>query len=211
MSIKLGRNDPCCCGSTLKYKHCCLKNLNTKSIHEQISNIVASYDKNSELVGVLSELLYYMRENNWSGACHATAAVLFVALTEIGYSPKLFVGEVSNGSIFFDHSWIEIDDMVIDLAISLPLSNVYIFDPIVLDRNIVNMKKHDIKYGISNGVGLSSIAARIVRIPFCNYMDEYPNFKNGLWSVVEKILSRKVNFATIKEKYTNVQWNYVKV
>lgn len=210
MVQKIGRNDPCLCGSGKKYKNCCVKNSNSINIYGQISNIIASYDQNHELTEVLTQLLRYMKEKSWTGACHATAATLFVALSEIGYSPELCVGEVGYENTFFDHSWIIIEDRIIDLAISIPLTGVYVSDPIVLDKNIVTMKKYDCIYGINYGVGLGAIAAKIVNMPFENYMRAYPDSKDGLWSVVDRILSGKVNIDTIKEKYKNVQWNHVK-
>lgn len=210
MVAKIGRNDLCFCGSGKKFKHCCFKNSNSINIYNQISNIIASYDQNHELTEVLTRLLRYMKDNSWTGACHATAATLFVALSEIGYSPKLCVGEVGYESAFFDHSWIEIDERIIDLAISMPLTGVYISAPIVLDKNIITMKKYDCIYGINYGVGLDPIAAKIVNMPFDKYMGAYPNLSDGLWSLANSILARESNVGLMKEKYKNASWNVIK-
>ena len=40
---------------------------------------------------------------------------------EIGLSPKLYIGEENISNKYFDHSWIGLDNKVIDLAVALPL------------------------------------------------------------------------------------------
>lgn len=209
MVIKIGRNDPCPCGSGKKYKQCCLKNANSINIYDKISEVISSSGYKAELAEVLNNLLHYMREESWIGACHATSATLFVALSEIGYSPELCVGEVSCRDFIFDHSWIKIDDKIIDLAVSMALQDVEVSGPIVLDKNVITMKRYDCKYGIKDGEGLDIAAERIMNMPFNNYMDAFPGGKNGLWSVVEKILPGKFYVENIKEKYIGTKWIYI--
>ena len=125
--MKIGRNDPCPCGSGKKYKHCCL---NKRGIYIKdgadektaIRNIVKAKGYDENIADVLCNLMQYMKEQQWIGACHATTAVMFVALSEMGFSPKACVGEVKDDVVgFFDHSWIELDDKIIDLACSMTL------------------------------------------------------------------------------------------
>jgi hypothetical protein len=62
-------------------------------------------------------VLAYIDENDWQGACHATTAILFVLLREQGIAATPYVGEVSKAPIVFDHSWIEVDSEVCDAAV----------------------------------------------------------------------------------------------
>lgn len=73
------------------------------------------------------------RENN--GEAPATLHVLhyMCACLRFGYKPDLCIGEVLGQGLYFDHSWISLDDKMIDLAISMtllggaPASGVIIF------------------------------------------------------------------------------------
>ena len=62
-----------------------------------------------------------MKIKDYRGFCHASASILCVCLTEIGLSPKLYIGEENISNKYFDHSWIGLDNKVIDLAVALPL------------------------------------------------------------------------------------------
>lgn len=67
-----------------------------------------------------SVLLHYMFEHNLRGACHSTSAVLFVLMSELGLEPTLCIGEVCAGGTYFDHSWVEFNGKVFDVAVCLP-------------------------------------------------------------------------------------------
>ena len=118
--MKIGRNDPCPCGSGKKYKNCCLRK-ETMSIPDRIREAVRERGYKEDIGDVLSSMYRYMERKQWWGACHATCAALYVCLTEIGYTPDLCIGEVLGQGLYFDHSWISLDDKMIDLAISMTL------------------------------------------------------------------------------------------
>lgn len=42
-------------------------------------------------------------------------------------------------------------------------------------------------------------------LPFLDYMDGFPNEKNGLWGVVQELLGRKVDMSSLREKYKDVE------
>ena len=42
-------------------------------------------------------------------------------------------------------------------------------------------------------------------LPFIDYMDGFPDEKNGLWGVVQELLGRKVDIPDLREKYKNVE------
>ena len=91
--MKIGRNDPCPCGSGKKYKNCCLRK-ETMSIPDRIKQAVKESGYNEDIGNVLANMYRYMERKQWWGACHASCAALYVCLSEIGYKPKLCIGEV---------------------------------------------------------------------------------------------------------------------
>ncbi len=200
---KVGRNDQCPCGSGRKYKHCCLK----KKLfsNEDIRVIIKENNYTEEFADVLCNLLSYMKEKQWIGACHATAAVMYVALSEIGYKPILCMGEVLSDSLCFDHSWIEVDEKIVDLACSMTLlgNGNPVNQPVILNEN------NHMKYGISL-YGLGYEASNILELPLSTYMDMYPGSKNGLWDIVSIILEKSININELRQKYANTQWIYKK-
>ena len=119
--MKIGRNDPCPCGSGLKYKKCCLK---APDIYQCICNTVEKKGYPSSLSDTLCETLRYMKEKQLLGGCHATASALYVALSEQGFQTELCVGEIGSPDMRpFDHSWVTVDGQIIDLACYMPLPN----------------------------------------------------------------------------------------
>lgn len=210
--MKIGRNDPCPCGSGKKYKHCCLNSNVPQDSYLQIRRIVKQCGYADDIADILCNLLHYMRERQWTGACHATSAVIFVALSELGYSPKLCIGEVRDPatSCLFDHSWIELDGKIIDLAISMTLSGGKpLSEPIVFDLNINNASKYNCIYGTTDGRGLDNVAAQISELSFVDYMDKYPVEKCGLWSVVNGIGYMNRDIQMLRCKYSATVWNYI--
>ena len=39
-------------------------------------------------------------------------------------------------------------------------------------------------------------------------MNNFPDERNGLWGVVEKLLERQVDIGMLKDKYKNTQWQF---
>lgn len=198
--MKIGRNDPCPCGSGKKYKNCCLKK-DTMSVPNQIRYVVKENGYKEDVGDVLVEMYKYMEKKQWCGACHASCAALYVCLSEIGYKPDLCIGEVLGQGMYFDHSWISLDDKTIDLAISktllggAPLSGI-----VVLGKDITTGLPPILDYGVP-GRGIEGMAKRVMELPFNQYMDSYPDAKDGLWGVVREVLSTDINIPLLREKY----------
>lgn len=207
--MKIGRNDECPCGSGKKYKRCCLGKSTRENEYEKIRCIIQNYNYDSNLADILCNLLRYMKDKQWIGACHAASAALYVALCEDGYFPDLCVGEVEIPSFVFDHSWIELDKKIIDLAICMTLmGGLPVSNPIILDTDVVTGNRYNFVYGTRNGRGLDAEAKKATTMPFCTYMDNFPDEQNGLWGVVEKILNRKIDYEKLREKYKTIKWVY---
>lgn len=208
--MKIGRNDKCSCGSGKKYKQCCL---NKSSINDfgNIRKIVLEEGYDESVGDLLCNLFRYMKNKNWNGACHSSSAVLFVALSEMGYTPSLCVGEVSSLVGVFDHSWIVLDKKVIDLAIAIPLMTQYNNNqkPIIFNKDSLTESEANVQYGIKGSTGLDQIAQKIISTDFTEYMNNYPDEDNGLWGVVKIILNKNVDIKELKNKYSDTKWEVI--
>ena len=179
----VGRNDPCPCGSGKKYKKCCMNKDSATNLSQAIESVFQEEQYETDICAVITNLLRYMKKNNWIGACHATSSVLYVALSELGYSPRICYGEIEFGILrTADHSWIELDGKIIDLACYMTLiGGIPIANPVILGRDVVTRRQPNIRYGISDGHGLDMQTRMFANMVFAEYMDNFPDEKNGLW------------------------------
>lgn len=176
-------------------------NYNTSKIEEIV--LINGYKK--AMSEMIIKMCDYMNKKQWWGACHACSSILYVLLSEIGYKPILCVGEVKEKNYLFDHSWIEIDNKVIDLAISMTLQNgMAVSDPIILDINSKSKEKTTIEYGIK-GEGFDCQTLLLLGLSFNEYMRFFPDNNKGLWGVVEEILGKQINIEEFERKYYNTQ------
>ena len=206
--MKIGRNDPCPCGSGRKYKQCCLK----KASISEYDLIRAQVKKEGidEKVGDLFCNLYrYMNEKQWMGACHATCSVLYVGLSELGLNPQLYIGEVATEYFCFDHSWISVDGKIIDLAAAITLQGgMPVSGPIIYDKDIRTNEKYMVRYGIKRS-GLDREANIVMQMSFAEYMDSFPAERNGLWGVLQIVYPGIIDIEKIKIKYSTVKREYI--
>ena len=134
--MNVGRNDPCPCGSGLKYKKCCLLKDKLFDPYTAIDEIVTSNQYPQAVAQTIKNLARFISDRKWYGACHASCAALYVALKELGFSPTLCAGEVDAHAFIFDHSWVELDGRIIDAAIAFPLQGKPLSNLIVLGVDI---------------------------------------------------------------------------
>ena len=59
--MKIGRNDPCPCGSGKKYKNCCLRK-ETMSIPDRIKQAVKESGYNEDIGNVLANMYRYRKK-----------------------------------------------------------------------------------------------------------------------------------------------------
>lgn len=209
--MKISRNDPCPCGSGKKYKQCCLKN-ESKDECSLIRERVAAEEYPSDLADVLCNLVQYIHRKGWMGACHSSTAILYVALSEMGYKPEICIGEVGCPWLNpFDHSWIVLDGKVIDIAVIMTLlGGRPVSDAIVFDKNIRTGEQYYFEYGIETGLGLDTETQVVLQYQFGEYMDAFPDEVNGLWGVVDIITDHKYDINDLRNKYRDVKRTLVK-
>lgn len=202
--MKIGRNDPCPCGSGKKYKQCCLPK-ESMSTEQLIRAAVSANGYDDRISDVLCNLNRYMQRKQWWGACHASCSALYVALSELGYSPKLCIGEMMGQGLYFDHSWIELDGKIIDMAISMTLlGGAPASEPILFGKNIRNGMEPVIEYGVP-GRGIEGESLIVMNLPFTDYMNAFPDEKDGLWGVVRELLGTEIDIENLRNKYKDVE------
>lgn len=164
------------------------------------------------VIDVFANLMAYIEEKRWQGACHACSSVLYVALRERGLEPELCIGECRYGAdgIPFDHSWIELDGRPFDVACAMRLdTGEPICAPVIGGVDVETGEPTDMRYGIAFR-GLDAEAQMVCMLPFTDYMDGYPSERDGLWTVVGRCLGEPVNVSDLRGRYANVERVYVR-
>jgi len=143
------------------------------------------------IASVFMACLRTIHQLEWQGACHATSAILHIALAEHGVPSELCIGEVgitngAHGSVAFDHSWIELRGRVFDAAISLPLDERFRRPPTAMGCNLVTQQPTDLLYGLKTGLEPDPAAATILTMDFAAFMV----MEQDLWRVTADLLLR---------------------
>ena len=125
-------------------------------------------------------VLEYIHNQDWMGACHATTSILYVLLKEQGYEVKACMGEVSKPPIIFDHSWIEYNGKIVDAAISNTLIQGLKFPPVFLNTDLVSESETEFEYGCASGGGIDHTARAISEMTIGTYMDSFPGDRKSV-------------------------------
>lgn len=126
----------------------------------------------------------YTERRKLYGGCHSLSSILYAALSELGFSPELCIGECAViGNIIkpFDHSWVLLDGKVIDIAISLPLPHVTPFcGSVVGNVDVQTGQISVVRYGIVTGIGFEPDTKMILSRSYVQYMNDFPfEHRNG--------------------------------
>lgn len=207
----IGRNDPCPCGSGVKYKKCCVnKNIDKFALwRRNAEDILYGETQKDDIISVFFELLKFIDKKRWAGACHAVSAIFYILLCEKGIKPVLCLGEAQAPSGYFDHSWIEIDDKVYDVAVYLTLNETMIYPPVIKGINVASKALTEGRYGVKSGFNRDIHAQMIKSIPFNDYLDKFPEHRDGLLGYIKEIgieAGLNLNIDMLKEKYKDTKW-----
>lgn len=154
-------------------------------------------------------VLAYVHENSWQGACHATTAIMFVLLREQSIAAVPCLGGVSKAPIVFDHSWIEVDSEVIDAAVVNTLVQVEDFPPVFLDSDLRTGEKTELLYGSKVGRGLDEQSKIVAQISIGQYMAGFPGHPEGLWGIAKQLAKQqgiKFSIPSAKRKWGDACW-----
>ena len=180
-------------------------------VRKDISDIVNKNNWPDAVSDVLYRTLMYVERRQIYGCCHLLSSVLYVALCELGLSPNLYIGECqfqtkgpSDRLLVFDHSWVCLDNKVIDIAISMPLPYTPRFCGVIIgDIDIETGMHHMVKYGAKSDIGFDSDTKQILSCSFKRYMDMFPGERRGAWTIVGRILNKTINVDELQHKYGN--------
>ena len=151
----------------------------------------------------------FVHRVNWQGACHATSAVLTILLREQKIKAEPFLGECRTFGIFFDHSWVEVDSRIYDVAISNSLNPQLNCAPVFSGLSVVTRQPTEVEYGVISGTGYDDYASMIKSTSFVEYVDNFSDHPKGLWGVAEKIgkdIGLRANSLKLKAAHSHIVW-----
>ena len=204
--METGRNALCPCGSGKKYKKCCINKTKESTWKENFDKLNIEIDKKEELKEILFRSYEFMEKEDWKGACHAISAIQYVIFNELELNPKICIGVVGWSQEPFDHSWIEIENQVYDIAIDNTLTGVKVSEPIIAGYNIETLQKTDIKYGIE--YMLDEEAMFVKEVSITDYLDG----NMLLWNLIfnfAKSVNLNLNLQKLREKYSKTKRTFV--
>ncbi|OBV41061.1 lasso peptide biosynthesis protein [Janthinobacterium psychrotolerans] len=186
-----------------------------KHYSSRLQTAVAQKEINGAAAEAYRALLLYVWDTNYFGACHSTSAVLFILLSEMGLKPHLCIGEVRFNGPCFDHSWVELDGEIFDVAISLPLpTGRSAGGPVFASVDLHSGKVSNVRFGISDGVGLDSDAL----VSLDNTLNAYaevqrslPSDRPDIWVLTLDIAQKLGLRCTVQDliaKYGTVRREY---
>ena len=139
----------------------------------RFNQIEINIDYDEKFKNIFISLYKYMIKNDWSGACHAITAVLYVIARKMNINCVPYIGVVEKDGFYFDHSWLEIDNEVFDIAIFNPLEKDKYTGPIFKSIDLSTNCIHTMNYGVNN-VQFDSIAMHISKINLYEYLLNCP-------------------------------------
>ncbi|MDU1847206.1 MAG: SEC-C metal-binding domain-containing protein [Niallia nealsonii] len=162
--MKINRNAPCTCGSGKKFKKCCI------NWQENWSRAINNALCEQKIKDIYRGAFDFIVEYNYQGGCHLLSAIMHILLSESGYNSIVKIGEVRIGNLVFDHSWIELDGKVLDVAIMNTLQDGIMFPPVFFGNSVASGMEVNYEYGVSNA--LDEIARRVLDMSIGRYIME---------------------------------------
>jgi len=143
-------------------------------------------------------VLTWMVKTEYRGGCHDTSAALYMLLNELGVNSRLCIGEVKiNDRNFFDHSWVMIDNVILDASVCMPNIGGYAFPPVYASKELLTLATPEIHYGIASPIGFDSDAKFVSKANLSEYSFGHPN---KLWNLTKK-LAKKAGVKASSEKF----------
>lgn len=173
----------------------------SQNVLHQLSQTV----ENGEVLrSTFQELLSTIVRRRWEGACHSSSAILYLLLAEQGLEPTLCIGEVHSGFIRFDHSWVEVDGLIFDVAIGFPHEE-YVSPPVFASADIELGNPTHLKYGFPGS--LDDDGLLVASCDLDGYSDHQPE-EHEIWAVAEEIgerLNLDITYFDLRERYGSIR------
>lgn len=142
-----------------------------------------SLPNGKRLFQAYAALLNFAWQNDWTGACHDSSAALFMVLSEMGFSPRLVIGEVKAPAGTFDHSWIEVDGKIFDVAVGFPGEDGHYVGPSVFaSLNLNTGDPTELEYGVRSPGGLDQVG-RFVASTNLNDYSTVQSAGSTIWDI----------------------------
>lgn len=177
-----------------------------KKLNLGYNRIILSEGCDRNMAKALESVWTVMEGSNWLGACHATTSIIYILLAELGYEPEIYIGELILPGSFhkFDHSWIEVNGKVIDLAIALPLNQVGRQEPVVMGREVISSKVPNMKYKSQNfPPNFDYQAQKVKDVSIYKYLEEAPEQIYEYFNKILQDVIPNLSKDDIKEKYSD--------
>lgn len=153
-------------------------------------------------------LIRFIDADDWTGACHSSSAVLYILLSEMGFSPRLMIGEVRAPAGTFDHSWVEVEGNIFDAASGYPGEDGDDVGGSVfasVDLRTGGPTEND--YGVSSPGGLDDIGRFVAGANLADYVTGMPPGPD-LWDIAKHIgaaCGLKLKVGDLRRKYGKVR------
>jgi hypothetical protein len=162
-------------------------------------SITAKDDAQRHTKRVFNATLKYVAQNEWQGACHATSAIMALLLNARQVPAVPCLGECSVDEYYFDHSWIDIDGLVYDVAIAVPLIPSLQHPPVYSGRPVGLVSPTQIHYGVRSGTGFGPDAETVRKMPFVEFLNIFPDHPQGFCGLAVEIAQRASIQVTVDE------------
>ncbi len=182
----------------------------------EMLNVIQTIQKDYELNEKISEVVidYYNdmeRKGMIKGGCHLLSTILHIILLEFNVSNELCLGNVKYCEHVFSHSWVSINNMIYDVAIT------HTNDPRIFLNGIVfngidtsTGEKAKIDYGVLSESDLIDPTGKTVsKLTLGDYASGCPRGRNYIWEYVidyAKGHKKHLNASRLKEKYSLERW-----
>ena len=158
-----------------------------------LNKAIENLEKKEIIRKIFNEFLDITYKLDWKGACHESSSAIYVLLKESGIDCIWKLGEVKANNYFFDHSWIEINGKVFDIAITKTLQEEARNAPIINDIDIETNEVHNIEYGAVSGLEFSPQTIMVQNINLSEYLSNSPISPIGTWAVVIDVAKKQLN------------------
>lgn len=172
----------------------------------KIKRAVQNNGWDAVVADIICKLVRYGKSRGLVGMCHVYTSVLYAALAEKNIKSEMHIGQcqyMNDGP--FDHSWLTINSVIVDVAICSPApwGRQYTQGPVIAGIDIFTNKSSGIKYGVKTGLPFDDDTSMVLDMTFCEYMDDYPREKHGLWTVVNHISGTTNNVSAMRQIHAN--------
>ena len=166
--------------------------------------------EHDQVITVFQSILEYIVERRWQGASsHISSAVFMVLIRELDIPAKLLMGQCAIGDAVFDHSWVEIRGQVYDIAIANPVMLEKRIPPVLAGKSVDGVGMPQVKYGVNSRPNLELEAQLITGTPFSKYMENFSEYRQGLWEIAKEIgksAGLKLNVEKLRKKHADIRW-----